>query len=204
MVPLPRKRYSLPASNILFLSRTYSRAKMAAYCDHCEGAATLFQALWRGYVDRHRLEAMQLYRLRKFRIDRALTIQSLWRGYKTRKELKERNAEEVSAVTPLWRTYDDKYRMYVFCQSLMAELKKDDATWDATKTPYYIWMMEKGPFLEECETYMLRRGWVRPKKEHLDTVASKGLIQGVLESSGVPQAHWKTTLALYNTFVKTR
>lgn len=135
----------------------------------------------------------------------AQTIQSVWRGYKTRKTLQHKNAEEVLRYTPIWRSYDDQYRMYVFCQTLMAELKKDDPTWDATQEPYYIWMMEHGPVLEEWETFLRRRGWVRPKKQgHLNTSVFKRLIQGVLQSSGVPQSHWKTTLALYNTFMKTR
>ncbi len=135
----------------------------------------------------------------------ATQIQAIWRGYVARKDLAKRNAEEVRKYTPAWRSLDDQYRMYVFCQTLMAELKKDDPTWDATAEPYYIWMMEHGPILEEWETFLRRRGWVRPKnKGVLNTHVFKRLIYGVLESSGVPQSHWKTTMALYDTFVKTR
>jgi hypothetical protein len=135
----------------------------------------------------------------------ATQIQALWRGYTTRQEVAKRNAAEVKKYTPAWRSLDDQYRMYVFCQTLMGELKKDDPTWDATAEPYYIWMMEHGPILEEWETFLRRRGWVRPKnKGVLNTHVFKRLINGVLESSGVPQSHWKTTMALYDTFVKTR
>jgi hypothetical protein len=135
----------------------------------------------------------------------ATALQSLWRGYSARKTIQEKNAEEVLRYTPIWRSYDDQYRMYVFCQTLMAELKKDDPSWDATQEPYYIWMMENGPILEEWETFLFRRGWVRPKKQsHLNTQVFKRLIQGVLESCGLCMGGRKATMALYNTFMQTR
>ena len=124
---------------------------------------------------------------------------------KTRKTLAERNAEEVRAMEPLWRYFDDTYRMYTFCQTLNCELKKDDAEFDATKTPYYIWMLEHSRQIEELETYMRRRGWVRPKKKGLLNVNTfKRCIRGVLCSCGIPLKDQKVAMALYDTFVATR
>jgi hypothetical protein len=135
----------------------------------------------------------------------ASSLQRLWRGYTERKAIQRKKAEEVVLYTPIWRSLDDQYRMYVFCQTLMAELKKDDPTWDATQEPYYIWMMEHGPILEEWETFLFRRGWVRPKKKGLlNVTVFKRLIKGVLDSVGIPQNSQKVTLALYDTFVAMR
>ena len=135
----------------------------------------------------------------------AIGVQTLWRGYKTRKDLAAKNAEEVLAYTPIWRSFDDEYRMMVFCQTLMAELKKDDPSWDATQEPYYIWMMEHGPILEEWETFLRLRGWVRPKNQgHLNTVVFKRLIQGVFDSCDLRMGSRKAVMVLYNTFMKTR
>lgn len=119
----------------------------------------------------------------------AIGLQSLWRGYKTRKDVAERNAEEVAAVTDLWRTYDEQYKAYAICQTIEAELKKDDPTWDATKTPYYVWMLEHSRFIDECETYMRRRGWVRPKKTRFryPSVFLK-MVKSVLVSCDMPAA----------------
>jgi hypothetical protein len=150
------------------------------------------------------MESLFSLRNRVERQEAATLVQSLWRGSKTRKDLAIKNAEEVRRYTPIWRSYDEQYRMNVFCQTLMVKLKKDDPSWDATKTPYYTWMMEQGPVLEEWETFLFQRGWVRPKNTHLNTTVFKRLIQDVLESSGVPQSHWNTTMALYDTFMKTR
>jgi len=91
--------------------------------------------------------------------------QALWRGYTTRKNLAKRNEKEVRAMEPLWHYLDDTYRMCVFCQTLNCKLKKSDPEFDATKTPYYIWMLEHSRQIEEMETYLQRRGWVRPKNE---------------------------------------
>lgn len=142
--------------------------------------------------------------LRMQRRDTATRFQALWRGYTERKAIQRKNAEEVRRHTPIWRSYDDQYRMYVFCQTLMAELKKDDPTWDATQEPYYIWMLEHGPVLEEWETFLQRRGWVRPKtKAHLNTKVFMRLIQGVVDSCGLPMGSRKVSMALYNTFCVT-
>jgi hypothetical protein len=109
-------------------------------------------------------------------------IQALWRGYKSRKQLKEQHAKEVRDVTPLWRTFDEQYELYVFCQNMLAELKKDDPTWDATKEHYYIWMMEYGPVIEEWETWMRRRGWVRPVRRNINVRLTLRFMDGVLQS----------------------
>jgi len=119
----------------------------------------------------------------------ASALQALWRGHKARKQLKERNAEEVRAATPLWRTYDEEYKMNAICQTIEAELKKDDPSWDATKTPYYIWMQENSRFLDTCETYLRRRGWVRPRKTRFrHPTLFLNMVKGVLRSNNVSAA----------------
>jgi hypothetical protein len=116
----------------------------------------------------------------------ATRIQSVWRGYKTRKTIQERNAEEIAATLPIWRFYDEDYNRSVLCQSLMCELKKDDPTWDPTQTRHYQWMLKTGgPFLEECETYMLRRGWVRPQKKNIHVRFTVRALYRVMEECGV-------------------
>lgn len=134
----------------------------------------------------------------------ATALQRLWRGYKERQTIQKRHAEEVRACTPIWRSYDDQYRMYALCQTLMAELKKDDASWDPTQEPYYIWMMEHGPMLEEWETFLRRRGWVRPKKTHINGTVLKRLLQGVFDSCGLTGREVRCVLALVDAFTKTR
>jgi hypothetical protein len=134
----------------------------------------------------------------------AVLFQSLWRGYKTRKDIQRKNAEDIEAAMPLWRFYDEQYKMYALCQTLFVDLKKDDPDWDATKTPYYVWMMERGPILEECETWLLRRGWVRPKKGRLNPSLLKPLLQGVLSSCGVTGQEARAVFALVDAFVKHR
>jgi hypothetical protein len=139
------------------------------------------------------------------RYDAAVLIQALVRGHKARKDLKERKAEEIRAYTPIWRFYDDQYRMYTYCQTLMVNLKKDDPEWDATKTPFYTWMMENGPSLEECETFLRLRGWVRPKRTSFPkTDVFRHMIQIVLDSCGVTGDAAGTALAVFDTFVKKR
>jgi hypothetical protein len=128
-------------------------------------------------------------------------IQSLWRGYKTRKSIQERNAEEVAAFLPIWRLYDEDYNRSVLCQTLMCELKKDDPTWDATQTRYYQWMLKTGgPFIEECETYMLLRGWVRPQKQNLHIGFTLRALYAVMKDCGVSDRDPKALSALVKTF----
>ena len=115
----------------------------------------------------------------------AKQIQALWRGYKSRKSLQAERAKQVSEVLPLWRSLDEQYGLYVFCQTFMCELKKDDPSWDATKTHYYIWMMEYGPQLAEWETWMSLRGWVRPKKQNINVRMTLRFMEGVLYSCGI-------------------
>lgn len=123
------------------------------------------------------------------RRDAATIIQALYRGHISRKKTAERNADEVRAVTPLWRTYDEEYKMNAICQTIEAQLKKDDATWDATSTPYYRWMSEHSRGIDEMETYLRRRGWVRPKKTRFrhPSLFFK-MVKGVLRSNNVSAA----------------
>jgi hypothetical protein len=131
----------------------------------------------------------------------ATRIQSLWRGYKTRKTIEERNAEEIEAMLPIWRFYDEDYNRSVLCQTLMVELKRDDPTWDATQTPHYQWMLIiGGPFLEECETYMLRRGWVRPQKQNLHVGLTLTALYQVIADCGFSDRDPKALSALVRTF----
>jgi hypothetical protein len=122
--------------------------------------------------------------LRVTRHEKAARIQSLWRGYKARKSIQERNETELNAVIPLWKTFDGQYDLYVFCQTLMVELKKDDLSWDATKTHYYTWMMEFGRILAEWETWMCARGWVRPQSRNVKTSMLVRFSEGVLLACG--------------------
>lgn len=138
--------------------------------------------------------------VRVTRHEKAARIQSLWRGYKTRKTIQERNAEEVAAFLPIWRIYDEDYNRSVMCQTLMVELKKDDPTWDATQTRYYQWMLKTGgPFLEECETYMRRRGWVRPNKRNIHVRFTVTALYRVMEECGVSDTDPRALAALVKT-----
>jgi hypothetical protein len=131
----------------------------------------------------------------------ATRIQSVWRGYKTRKEIQERNAEEIAATLPIWRIYDEDYNRSVLCQTFLCELKKDDPTWDATQTRHYKWMLNTGgPFLEECETYMLRRGWVRPQKPNIHVRFTLRALYNVMEECGVNDKDPRALMALVKTF----
>lgn len=121
----------------------------------------------------------------------APSIQSLWRGH--------RGGEELRATLPLWRYYDEQYRTNAFCQSLSCRLKKEDPAWDATQTPYYRWMLENGPFLDELEKHLQRHGWVRPKKQN-PIKLSKRLLTDVFDSCALSQAEQKVSLALFTTF----
>jgi hypothetical protein len=131
-------------------------------------------------------------------------IQSLWRGYSTRKSIQERNAEEIAAAEPIWRIYDEDYNRSVLCQNLLCELKKDDPNWDATQTRHYQWMLKTGgPLLEEYETYMLRRGWVRPQKKNIHVGFTLRALYNTLKECGVsdtdPRALFAIVKALEST-----
>ncbi len=131
----------------------------------------------------------------------AVLLQSLWRGYKTRKTMQERYAVEIEAMLPIWRFYDEDYNRSVLCQTLLCELKKDDPTWDATQSYYYQWMLKKGgPFLEHCESHMLRRGWVRPQKKNIHVGFTLKSIYNVLKECGVDDRDPKALSALVKTF----
>lgn len=135
----------------------------------------------------------------------ATRIQSLWRGYKTRKDIQERNAEEVKAVLPIWRIYDEDYNRSVLCQNFLVELKKNDPTWDATQSRHYKWMLNVGgPFLEESETYMRRRGWVRPKKYNLNIRFTVAAIYQVLAECGIRDDDADAFAALVKTLERRR
>lgn len=153
----------------------------------------------------HRCPVERLFSLseRMARADTALRLQALWRGYQARKSIAERNAEEVRAVTPLWRTFDEEYKMNAICQTIEAELKKGDAAWDATKTPYYVWMSEHSRFIDDCETYLRRRGWVRPKKTRFrHPSVFYNMVKGVLRSNGVSAAEERLLMTQMEGIVK--
>lgn len=120
----------------------------------------------------------------------ASRFQALWRGYTERKKLREQNACELSIVEPAWRKYDEQYKMYVLCQTIVVELMKDDADWDPTQTPYYIWMMENGPLIDEYEGWMHLRGWKRPKTKfniHLFTQLAHDVFLACGETTLTPR-----------------
>lgn len=105
---------------------------------------------------------------RMHRTDTAERIQALWRGYKVRKTLEEQKAAEIAAVLPLWKSLDEVYRIFVKCQSYANILNYNNPTWDATESPWYIWMLTQGRHIESIETYLFERGWVRPAEQPLN------------------------------------
>jgi hypothetical protein len=128
-------------------------------------------------------------------------IQALWRGYQARKSIQEKKADEISPfLLPMWRHYDEKYQMYVVCQNLLVELKKDDPTWDATQSPYYLWMLEVGgPRIEDAEKFLFARGWVRPENE-LNVPLLKELLTGVMMHCGFEEKDARAILSVVATF----
>jgi hypothetical protein len=132
-------------------------------------------------------------------------IQSLWRGYSTRKSIQERNAEEIASAEPIWRIYDEDYNRSVLCQNLLCELKKDDPTWDATQTRHYQWMLKTGgPLLEEYETYMLRRGWVRPQKKNIHVGFTLRALYNTLKECGVSDTEPRALFAIVKALESTQ
>ncbi len=113
----------------------------------------------------------------------ATRIQALWRGYATRKKTAQMKAD-IDALMPHWAHFNEKYETYAIAQNLVEELKKDDPTWDATQTPYYIWMRDVGlPWLHGAEHYMRIRGWTRPQTK-LNTPVLKELLVMVMMHCG--------------------
>jgi hypothetical protein len=134
----------------------------------------------------------------------AKQIQALWRGYKTRKSLQEHHAQQVREVLPLWRSLDEQYELYVFSQTLMCELKGDDPSWDATKTHYYIWMLEYGPQIVEWESWMRLRGWQRPKKRNFNVGKALRFMEGVLYSCAIEKDDPRVLTAFLRTLEMTQ
>jgi hypothetical protein len=131
----------------------------------------------------------------------ATRIQSLWRGYKTRKDIAEKNAEDIRAFEPLWRFYDEKYRTYVLCQNLVVALKKSDPSYDVTQTPYYIWMLETGgPWIEEAEEFMRLRGWVRPKSTKVNLGVLRIMCEDIFKHCGLTDQEQRVALGLFDSF----
>jgi hypothetical protein len=127
-------------------------------------------------------------------------IQSLWRGYKIRKELMMKRAEEIAPLETKWRRFDERYRIYVVCQNLMVELKKDDPLWDATATPFYLWMLEVGgPWIADAEHFMYLRGWVRPKNEVRTTILKRFAVDAMTQCGFKESDAWGL-LSIVNTF----
>jgi len=127
-------------------------------------------------------------------------IQALWRGHKTRQDLAKKNAEEIAVVEARWRRYDERYRIYVVCQNLMVEMMKDDTLWDATSTPYYIWMLEMGgPWIDEAEDFMRLRGWIRPQNE-VRTHILKNFLVDALMQCGFTETQGRAFVSIVNTF----
>ena len=178
-------------------------------CNECCGAAKLrgvpcescHEELWGCPSEPCVCKMLERIRARHRPAIMATRIQSVWRGYTTRKQVQERNAEEIAATLPIWKMYDEDYNRSVLCQTFLCELKKDDPTWDATQTRHYIWMLKTGgPFLEECETYMLRRGWVRPQKRNIHVRFTLRALYNVMEECGVSDEDPRVLMALVKTF----
>jgi hypothetical protein len=104
----------------------------------------------------------------------ALLIQTLWRGYKVRK-----NLTQVAAALPLWKSLDEAYRIFIVCQSYANILNHGVSSYDPTESPWYIWMLTQGRYLESLELYLLQRGWSRPKETPLNNVKAHGALREV-------------------------
>jgi hypothetical protein len=130
----------------------------------------------------------------------ATRIQALWRGYVGRQMVAEKKKREIAMLEDHWRHYDAKYRSYVVAQNLLVELKKNDPTWDPTQTIYYRWMLEEGgPWIEEAEHEMMKRGWVRPETE-LNVPILKELLVGVMQHCGFEEEDARALLSIVATF----
>jgi hypothetical protein len=130
----------------------------------------------------------------------ARQIQALWRGHATRKSLAKKKAEEIAVVEKRWRIYDEKYRIYVVCQTLAVELNKDDALWDASATPWDLWMLEVGgPWLADAEDFLRVRGWRRPQNE-VRTALLKRYLVGVFLDQGFSESTANAFLSIVGTF----
>jgi hypothetical protein len=131
----------------------------------------------------------------------ATRIQSLWRGYTTRKLVAKKKIAEVAIIEDHWRHYDEKYRLYVLCQNLMVAVKRDDPLWHADETPFYLWMLEVGgPWIEEAEDFMLRRGWVRPQKSRISMALMKSFFTDALQQCGLTAEEMRIATSLMDTF----
>jgi hypothetical protein len=138
-------------------------------------------------------------------------IQAIWRGRKTRREVAKKNAEEIAATETHWRSYDECYRIYVVCQTLMVELMKDDerrmdllknnVLWDPTETPFYVWMCDVGgPWLAVAEEYMRIRGWRRPAPRPVDPKRLKAYLLDAANQCGVPNTTAEAFLSIAGSF----
>ena len=99
----------------------------------------------------------------------ALLLQTLWRGYSVRKTLAEKTfGPELAAAEPLWASLDEAYRLCIVCQNYAVVLNHSNDEWDATESPWYIWMLTQGRYLDNLEIYMMKRGWRRPEVQPLE------------------------------------
>lgn len=98
-----------------------------------------------------------------------LLFQALWRGYQVRKSLQAVALCSSLQAVALWSSLDEAYRLCVLCQDLAVILHYADKSWDATETPWYVWMLTQGRYLEALEVFLEKRGWVRPPQGPLAT-----------------------------------
>jgi hypothetical protein len=184
------------------------------YCDRCDGAKKLRgvpcevcgELMWGcaslGCPNEETCGIVKRIRARHRPAFMATRIQSLWRGYKSRKDIADKNAEEIAVVEDHWRHYDEKYRTYVLCQNLVVALKKNDPSYDVTQTPYYIWMLETGgPWIEEAEEFMRLRGWVRPKSTKVNLGVLRIMCEDIFKHCGLTDEEQRIGLGLMDSFI---
>lgn len=101
-----------------------------------------------------------------------------------------------------WRKYNEQYKLCVLLQTIFVELKKDDDEWDATQTPYYIWMMENGPLIVELEDELRLRGWKRPKRTFFNPSLFAQQLNDVLKACGESPQDTRITEIITDALIK--
>ena len=117
------------------------------------------------------VESQYPLRERMYRRYTAELLQALWRGYKTRKDLKKKDREIVREWASHVEELDQEYRLMALAQTMAIHLRSDDPAWDPQSTYYYQMMLEIGRRIDSYETWLFKKGWVRPPQKPLNPEA---------------------------------
>lgn len=99
----------------------------------------------------------------------AEVFQALWRGYKTRKDLMEMDRQIVAEWAPYVEKLEQEHRLYGLCHVLAMHLRANDPAWDPqTSLDYAYGVKTLGERLQSLETWLSKKGWVRPVRKPLD------------------------------------